>query len=204
MRQHASLSVGGHGAARQQRPSIAGTAAVRLSSQHAVNYVIGLDGVEKFVSTPELQSKDSIGAACTARRSTSPPCWPDKNSESTKSTTASGSSASCITISATSTWSRRPCNPSTTRSARGCHPCLRYNLSPMCPEWTRKDWRRGRDSNPRYGCPYAAFRVRCIQPLCHLSAGPGRRDRGDDRFLAKRPWPNKACRGPQPFSGSFS
>src|SRR5579859_5439849 len=33
-----------------------------------------------------------------------------------------------------------------------------------------KNWRRGRDSNPRYGCPYAAFRVRCIQPLCHLSA----------------------------------
>ena len=31
------------------------------------------------------------------------------------------------------------------------------------------DWRRGRDSNPRYGCPYAAFRVRCIRPLCHLS-----------------------------------
>ena len=34
-------------------------------------------------------------------------------------------------------------------------------------------WRRGRDSNPRYGCPYAAFRVRCIQPLCHLSADRG-------------------------------
>ena len=33
----------------------------------------------------------------------------------------------------------------------------------------RKIWRRGRDSNPRYGCPYAAFRVRCIRPLCHLS-----------------------------------
>ena len=32
-----------------------------------------------------------------------------------------------------------------------------------------QSWRRGRDSNPRYGCPYAAFRVRCIQPLCHLS-----------------------------------
>ncbi len=32
------------------------------------------------------------------------------------------------------------------------------------------NWRRGRDSNPRYGCPYSAFRVRCIQPLCHLSA----------------------------------
>ncbi len=35
-------------------------------------------------------------------------------------------------------------------------------------------WRRGRDLNPRYGCPYAAFRVRCIRPLCHLSgASPG-------------------------------
>ena len=32
-------------------------------------------------------------------------------------------------------------------------------------------WRRGRDSNPRYGCPYAAFRVRCFQPLSHLSGG---------------------------------
>ena len=31
------------------------------------------------------------------------------------------------------------------------------------------NWRRGRDSNPRYGCPYAAFRVRCFQPLSHLS-----------------------------------
>ncbi len=34
----------------------------------------------------------------------------------------------------------------------------------------RQDWRRGRDSNPRYGCPYFAFRVRRIRPLCHLSA----------------------------------
>src|SRR5215475_5449046 len=33
----------------------------------------------------------------------------------------------------------------------------------------KERWRRGRDSNPRYGYPYAAFRVRCIQPLCHLS-----------------------------------
>ncbi len=31
-------------------------------------------------------------------------------------------------------------------------------------------WRRRRDSNPRYPCEYAAFRVRCIQPLCHFSA----------------------------------
>jgi hypothetical protein len=39
------------------------------------------------------------------------------------------------------------------------------------------NWRRGRDSNPRYGCPYAAFRVRCIQPLCHLSAMRGSKRR---------------------------
>src|ERR1700726_430245 len=39
--------------------------------------------------------------------------------------------------------------------------------------WQREaDWRRGRDSNPRYGCPYAAFRVRCFQPLSHLSVAP--------------------------------
>ncbi len=31
-------------------------------------------------------------------------------------------------------------------------------------------WRKGGDSNPRYGYPYAAFRVRCFQPLSHLSA----------------------------------
>ncbi len=35
------------------------------------------------------------------------------------------------------------------------------------------NWRRGRDSNPRYSCPYAAFRVRCFQPLSHLSAAMG-------------------------------
>jgi site-specific DNA recombinase len=33
------------------------------------------------------------------------------------------------------------------------------------------NWRRGRDSNPRYPCEYAAFRVRCFQPLSHLSGG---------------------------------
>ncbi len=30
-------------------------------------------------------------------------------------------------------------------------------------------WRRGRDSNPRYGFPYTAFRERRLQPLGHLS-----------------------------------
>src|SRR6476661_6306157 len=33
----------------------------------------------------------------------------------------------------TATWSKKPCNPWTTRSARGCHLCLRYGPSPMCP-----------------------------------------------------------------------
>src|SRR5437764_3021307 len=32
--------------------------------------------------------------------------------------------------------------------------------------------RRGRDSNPRYGCPYTGFRDRPIQPLWHLSGSP--------------------------------
>ena len=43
----------------------------------------------------------------------------------------------------------------------------------VCERQTNKCvklWRRGRDSNPRYGCPYTAFRVRRIRPLCHLSA----------------------------------
>jgi hypothetical protein len=31
-------------------------------------------------------------------------------------------------------------------------------------------WRRERDSNPRYGFPYAGFQDRCHQPLGHLSA----------------------------------
>ena len=43
------------------------------------------------------------------------------------------------------------------------------------PAETKTCWRRGRDLNPRYGCPYAAFRVRCVQPLCHLSGCEGRR-----------------------------
>ncbi len=36
----------------------------------------------------------------------------------------------------TRTSNRSPFNPSTTRSARGCHPCLRDSVSPICPGWT--------------------------------------------------------------------
>jgi len=48
----------------------------------------------------------------------------------------SGSSPSCTTIWATSTWSRRLCNPWTTRSARGCYLCLRYRPLPMSSDCT--------------------------------------------------------------------
>lgn len=85
----------------------------------------------------DVASPLAVASACIARESISQPCWPARNSASRKSTKAFGSSASCTMISATSTWSRRPCNPSTTRSARGCHPCLRYDLLPMSPVWTQ-------------------------------------------------------------------
>jgi hypothetical protein len=48
-------------------------------------------------------------------------------------------------------------------------------------------WRRGRDSNPRYPCEYAAFRVRCFQPLSHLSGarnGPEKATNGR-RYVTK-------------------
>ena len=72
-----------------------------------------------------------------------------KFSSKARSTTVSGSSASCTTIWATSIWSKKPCNPSTTRSAPGCHPYLRNRSTPMCPVWTAGRWCPRRDSNPR-------------------------------------------------------
>lgn len=57
----------------------------------------------------------ACGRICLPRKkiniSTVPPA---RASASRKSTTASGSSASAATISEPSTWSRKPCNPSTT------------------------------------------------------------------------------------------
>src|SRR5215510_2756043 len=40
----------------------------------------------------------------------------------------------------------------------------------MSPDCTWTEWRRGWDSNPRYGFPHARFRGECFQPLSHLSA----------------------------------
>ena len=84
-------------------------------------------------TTATSSSPPAAASACTARRSTSRPSSPDSASASRRSTTAFGSSASCATISASSIWSRKPCNPSTTPSGQGCHPCLRDVLLPMCP-----------------------------------------------------------------------
>ena len=58
-------------------------------------------------------SPHAAASACIANGSTSRPPSQANGSESKKSTKAFGSSASCITISALSTWSRKPCAPST-------------------------------------------------------------------------------------------
>src|SRR2546421_638918 len=91
-------------------------------------------------TTATFSSPHADGSACIASGSTSQACWPVKSSASRKSTTAFGSLASCITISDTSTWSRKPCNLSTTRSVRGCHPCLRYDLSLCVRAGHRTAW----------------------------------------------------------------
>lgn len=61
---------------------------------------------------------------------------------------------------------------------------------------TRKPWRRGWDSNPRYPCEYAAFRVRCFRPLSHLSGHIGRRIVCAGCLIAATPPPCKSeCDG---------
>ena len=53
-----------------------------------------------------------------------------------RSTTEFGSSLLCTMIWDISIWSKKPCKPSTIRSARDCHLCLRYETLPMSPGWT--------------------------------------------------------------------
>src|SRR5579864_4888616 len=43
--------------------------------------------------------------------------------------------------------------------------------NPEPKEGPCRDWRRERDSNPRYGFPYSGFQDRLFQPLTHPSAG---------------------------------
>jgi hypothetical protein len=57
-----------------------------------------------------------------------------------KSTTASGPSASWITISVISIWRRKLCSPSTTPSRQKCYLCLRYILLPTSPGRTENFW----------------------------------------------------------------
>src|SRR6267142_2100298 len=84
-----------------------------------------------MTATPS--SPPAAASACIASASISQPCSPVSVSASRRSTTVFGSSASCTTISASSISNRKPCNPSTTPAAQGCHPCLRYVPLPMYP-----------------------------------------------------------------------
>lgn len=77
-------------------------------------------------------------SAGTARRSTSRLSWPAGSWELRSSTVAFGASASCPTIWDASIRSREPWRPSTIRSARGCHLCLRYVPQPMSPGRTTR------------------------------------------------------------------
>src|SRR5262245_51470554 len=38
------------------------------------------------------------------------------------------------------------------RLARSCHPCLRYDLSPISPGWTNRGWRRCKASDRTREC----------------------------------------------------
>ena len=74
-----------------------------------------------------------------------------------------------IMIWATSIWKLGCSNHSRIPSAQNCYLCLRYVESPMSPGRTAAEWRRVRDSNPRYPSGYAGFQDRCHQPLGQLS-----------------------------------
>jgi hypothetical protein len=67
-------------------------------------------------------------------------CLAAKPSASRKSKTASGSSASWITIWVISIWRKKLCSPSTTPSGQKCYLCLRYILLPMSPGRTETIW----------------------------------------------------------------
>src|SRR5258708_38507093 len=61
-------------------------------------------------------------------------------------------------------------------------------------------WRRGWDSNPRYGFPYARFRGEYFQPLSHLSAAVAislseRLPQRLRRLQSKRARPNQISSG---------
>ena len=57
------------------------------------------------------------------------------------------------------------------RGRRSRHPCVRAAPAGHAQGQMVVSWRRGRDSNPRYGCPYNGFRDRPVRPLRHPSDG---------------------------------
>src|ERR1700739_1568071 len=67
----------------------------------------------------------------------------------------------------------------------------------MCPERTGMTWRRGWDSNPRYGFPYTRFPSERLQPLGHLS-GPANGRRTIEAALVVPP-----PAGPGPSRGAL-
>ena len=89
-------------------------------------------------TTATSSSQPAAASAFIARKSTSRPHSPGSGSASKRSMTGFGSLASCATISLISTWRPEPCNPSTTPSARSCHPCLRYVPLPTSPARTKR------------------------------------------------------------------
>ncbi len=52
---------------------------------------------------------------------------------------------------------------------RAFDPCICFARLRLLSLASRAGWRRGRDSNPRYGFPYAGLANLCLQPLGHLS-----------------------------------
>src|SRR6187402_1025345 len=65
-------------------------------------------------------------------------------------------------------------NRSTIRSARKCYLCARNELSPMCPEWTGRNWRRRPDLNRGW---------RFCRPLpYHLATAPIRTGESEEGF----------------------
>jgi hypothetical protein len=112
----------------------------------------GRTGSATFSSPPAGAS------ACTESASTSQPSWPVSASESRKSTTAFGSSSLCAMISASSIWSKKPCNPLDNHLGQGCHPCLRCETSPMCPGRTIRSLAGAGGFEP----PNGGIKIRCL------------------------------------------
>jgi hypothetical protein len=95
----------------------------------------------------------------------------------------------------------------------GCHDQQAATV-PSAPKVTKggnrkvssEDWRRRRDSNPRYSFPYTAFPMLRLQPLGHPSDNEPRRQSGthqDFRVSTHRPFQNAVAKTqwPNPLAG---